>query len=295
MEWSRMHPYTLTITGAILVLAAGGYIVWNNVPVAPSNAGLTAWSGNGAAFSPGTYGADATGPNADRQSLMQQVQGGAPYTYTLPVLPAANPLDTPDSSFDFNAFIALLSNNSGTDGPAAPTESAGNAYAYIPTGLISSDAHTTTLTPSQQALYDYGNEAGSFIQSFESQHSDSPRILKDQAEDRSNAVKATALKTLGQDLAMVGDSLLAIENVPQEAAAVHKALAQSYVEIGGKLAAIAQTRSDADFIAAVGAYDASVNVFVKNYVALAQLFGAYGVTFAGEDPGSVFTFSPTSL
>ena len=86
-----------------------------------------------------------------------------------------------------------------------------------------------------------------------------------------------------------------MDTVPSEALSAHQALAKSYQDLGANLALIPQAPRDSDFVQAIQTYDTSADVYTRNFVALASLFGAYGVTFAQGDPGSVFTFTPSSL
>ena len=291
MDWLRAHSYLVAAFCALAVFSAGVFIVVKNTPVA-STTGLIAWSGSGTALNLGIP-AQGTSGGDDRQSIMQQVQSGAPYSYVLPVFPAASQNASSDS-FDFDAFLSMLSGgaqNSSADTPGSGSAEIGDAYAFIPSGLISTDVKGSARTKTQQVFFDYGNDIGSYIQSFELEHRNTPRILKDHAEDRADPAKSAALESLGNELASLGDAILAIGNVPQGALAAHKALGQSYEEIGGKLALVARAHSDADFVAAIQTYNAAADTFIKNYVALALLFSAYGVTFSSEDAGSVFTFN----
>lgn len=295
MPWFRTHPYALTLGVAGLLIIAGIFVVMTRSSAPPTTSQAVAWGGTGALLNP-SYEPGTTSSQGPAVGIMQQVQSGAPYTYTLPVPQTTNP-DTGETTggFDFNAFIAMLSAETGavTTGQPAGNAAVTNAYAFIPGGFIA----TTTVnkqTVLQKALYDYGNEAGSLIQSFEQQHTNESQVLTDQAQDRNDAGKAAAVQALGAQLSALGSSLLAMDSVPSQVADAHQALAQSYQNIGTKLALVPQAKSDADFIAAVQSYNSSADTFVKNYVALANLFVAYGVTFSQGDPGSVFTFAPTS-
>ena len=69
----------------------------------------------------------------------------------------------------------------------------------------------------------------------------------------------------------------------------------SYQEIGGKLLLVPKAHSDTDRVQAILSYNASADVFVKNYVAMANVFSTAGVKFTPSDPGSVFAFTDTSL
>jgi hypothetical protein len=86
-----------------------------------------------------------------------------------------------------------------------------------------------------------------------------------------------------------------METVPPAITSAHNKLAQSYIEIGKNLSLIPGAERDSDFIAAIQVYNASADTFTRNYIQIASLFGAHGVTFTSGDSGRVFTFSPSGF
>ena len=224
---------------------------------------------------------------------MRQVQNSAPYTYIPPAI-VGNPDEAAQTdSFDLNSFIAMLGHGS-TSKTTTQDTAAPDAYSVIPTGLMSTTTQGSR-SATQQSLYDFGNEIGSFIQAFEDEHPTMSFILKNHAEDRSDPQKAAAVERLAQSLKEVGQNLMSIETVPSGMTSTHTALAKSYIAVGTNLALVAKAKDDAEFLHAIETYNASADIFVKNYIATASLFGAYGVTFSPTDAGSVFTFTPTAL
>lgn len=307
MEWLRTHPYASALAGSALLIAAGIFIVFEKSGSAPSSSQPLTWGGAGTVF-----GSAPTQNSAPQQQnpggIIQQVQSAAPYTY-IPITASQDTnLDaTSTDSFDFNGFISLLSagNKKATAGSTGKGAQPTSAYAFIPGGLVSTSTAQKIRTPLQERLYNYGNDVGSFIQSFEQQYPNETKILTDQIQDRKDTVKGAAVVSLGQALSALGSSLSAMDDgsgdeggnqsVPSQMRPSHLALAKSYSELGAKLALIPKTQSDTDFIAAINAYNASVDTFTKNYVALANLFAAYGVSFSPEDPGSLFTFTQAAF
>lgn len=295
MEWLRAHPYQ-AVLGVVALIIVGALIVNMRAPAAVPGQTI-AWSGSGAILNPSPQGG-GTVAQTPTPNLMQQVEGSAPYTYIAPAQQTSGVAsnDTSGGSFDFNAFVAMLSQeNAPKGGSSAGGGSASSAYSFLPGGLISTSTPAKSRTTLQQALYEYGNTAGSYIQSFETEHSNESQVVVDQAQDRTDSTKAAAVEALGAALTGLGQSLSQIDTIPDQATKANQALAASYEDIGAKLALVPQAQSDSGFISAVQTYDAAANTFITNYVALANLFGAYGVTFAPDDPGSVFTFSPTGL
>lgn len=277
--------------GSVLLISGGIYIVSARSPVS-SVAQEGTWGSGVALPPPGS----TTPADTSRETLMQQVQDNAPFTYIAGItLPAPASQTTNDSSTaDLQALLAAITATSSAKGSASAPLDLSGAYAYIPGGLVAPQNNTAKRTPTQEALYEYGNSVGSLIQSFELDHQNMSQVLTDEANDRTDATKVQKLAALGTDLMHLGNAMLQEDSVPPQATELHAALAGSYVEIGGKLVAVSKMQRDSDFLAAVQAYDASADKFIQKYVALAQLFGSYGVQFASSDPGSVFSFSSAS-
>lgn len=295
MEWARTHPYTAALCAAGILVLMGVFIVASRA-AQPAGTRATTWGGEAAPLLNPTSN---NNPQATPGGMptTQPVQDGPPYTYIAPSF-STSPSSEEESSYDFAAFITKITKESSSKGqPEAPADdSLLSAYTYIPRGLMSTTSISRPQrTALQQELYDYGNDIGSTIESYEQQHSNTVQILKGQVEDRSSPEKAAAVVRIGRDLEEMGQSLAAMETVPSAISAAHDALAQSYREIGKKLALIPGAERDADFIAAIQAYNASADTFTKNYIQLVSLFGAHGVVFTSADAGRVFTFSPTGF
>lgn len=294
MEWLRMHPYSSALSAAFLLLVAGGFLVMKKSSAPALSTNAVAWGGAGAVLNPSV----TPTPSATSGTLpiTQQTEGAPPYTYILPAPQTTNTDQAqPADGFDFDAFISLLTQQPASNAAGAQDSSAaGNAYAFIPTGLVS-NVTPATRTKVQQALYEYGNEIGSLIQSFELEHPNESQVVMDQAQDRNDAGKAATVQALGKALSALGDSILLIDNVPSQMVSGHQALAKSYQDLGQKLVLVPGAQGDTAFITAVKTYNSSADSFVKNYVSLADLFAAYGVVFSPGDAGSVFTFTQTAL
>ena len=302
MNWFRTHPYTSARGAAGVLVLIGAFIVVSRA-TRPVETGPTSWGGGaGPHLDPTSYpigenASNGAGAPQGAQTTMGRVQDGPPYTYLAPSFFSNTPPIGEEDTYDFDAFVAQLSVSAqGPPDSSGMQDASGStlgAYSYIPRGLISTTTVRSTRTPLQQELYDYGNDIGSTIESFEQQHSNMVQILKVQAEDRANPEKASAVVNLGHEFEELGKVLAAMEAVPSAMASTHKALAQSYIEIGKNLALVPGAERDSDFIQAIQTYNASADTFVKNYIQLVSLFGAYGVAFTSSDSGRVFTFSPT--
>jgi len=290
MHWLLTHPYASSIAGVVFVLVIGFLVFTARSDVEPVSVAQT-W---------GSIGADLTSPigiapvintRQDQENLYSQVKGGAPFQYTpLPPHMIETGAEAADE-FDFDAFITSLTRPSGTKGSNPSDTALTDAYAFIPGGLISTSTPTKERTALQSAIYEYGNEAGGYIQSYDALYPNASQILKDQFEDRTNSAKNARLLGLADAMIGVGNSLQNIEITPPSLKPAHDKLAKSYAQMGTQLKAIAKAKNDETMLDAILAYNASVEAFTKDYVALASLFSAYGVTFKPDEPGSAFVFT----
>ncbi|RJQ34922.1 hypothetical protein C4556_01425 [Candidatus Parcubacteria bacterium] len=294
MDWLRLHPYTLIAVAVSILVLAGAYVIQQRLGVEPDPNRTVAWGGfNGLLYPVDTSGRANTAAEQTLPDLYRDVQSGPPFWYSPPAMGDAG-TEGDASTFDIEAFIAMLSEdspNTGGDTGSVGAETFFDAYSFIPRGLIATSAPTQVFTESQQALHTYGNEAGSYIQVFEDRNRDMTRVLKDQFEDPEDALKRNALIGLAGSLAGVGESLENIQEVPTEARSANTKLAGSYRDMGAKLALVPNAGTEEELISAMLTYNAAVEGYVKNYVALVTLFSLAEVTFRDDEPGSVFMFS----
>src|SRR3989344_2595766 len=292
MSWLRSHSYMVAIIGTVVLLIMGAIIVGKRAAVAPEPSSLRAWGGVGVDFLDTSSRAPSeASPN--QEDLYTEVRSGPPFYYAPSAqIPQTQPGDVKD--LDLDELLAMLSHS---PQGAAPKDGASvvDAYSFIPTGLLSTSTTQTSRTPTQLALYNYGNEAASNIQSYEDLYRNAPQIMKNQFENRQNPEKTAALLGLANGLAGVGNALLAMEEVPSQVLSAHEKLGVSYQEMGERLSRIPAAKYDQDLIDTILAYNSTAETYTKNYIALATLFSAYGVTFGSDDPGSVFTFTQGSL
>jgi hypothetical protein len=288
MEWLQHHLYTAVCTLIGVIVVGGAIIVVRHSPATPNSA-LIAWGGSGAtllnpsSYAPGNPVLEATGAS---------LGGENPSISYIP--PSANPGDEAPDASDLDALIAILSTAGTGAGSTVPASISGGtslAYSFIPSGLISTSSPTRSRTAAQQALYDYGNEVGGDILSYDDAHMGDAITLTDQGQDRQNPQKAQAVRDVGAALSAFGRKLASMEGVPASVASLHADLAAGYKDMGAKLALIPDAQRDEDFIKAVIAYNASVETFTKQFVALATFFSLSGVKFGQGDGGSAFTFS----
>lgn len=300
MDWIRAHPYASTLAGAGFLIIIGVFVVERHAAVTPVTQ-PSAWGGisgisTNPAYTPNTT--QNTQPVPEQLGNVSQNTSAPVFTY--PQSSGNTPdgtSQTSTGSFNFDALIALMSKSAQSTSSGSANTSTGllDAYTLIPQGLISTTTPVKRQTAAQAALYGYGNEAGSTIQSFEETHTNMSQVLTDQVNDRTDTQKAAAVVSIGNGLAAMGRALEGITDAPPSVVSLNLSLAKSYEDIGAKLAQVPQAQTDAQFITAIDTYNAAADTFTKNYVALASYLAASGVTFSPNDPGDVFSFTDASL
>lgn len=290
-SWVHRHPYLASSVAVIALLGLALSILATRTGVGANQSGDN-WVGAGSVFFTGGQRLTET-ERLRAQDVVKQQSEQADLGY----IPIASPLEgtgaeEPSFGNDLTALLAQLVQ------PAAGNEGNTNvetssAFSFIPQGLISIANTERQPTPEADALHTYGNDIGTYIQGFESMHSNSAQILKDHAEDRGNADKAAKVDQLGYELAALGRDLNLLETVPEDVKAAHSALSTSYRLVGTNLTKIAATKTDEEFLDAINAYNASVEGLSKRFFVLVGIFSANNVTFSSSEPGSIFMFNPT--
>jgi len=283
LERTQRHPYFAVALIALILLSIGLIVVMQRAAVAGVQSGTT-WT-SGAAF----FGSNrnTTDPRMNPLDLVRQQSPETNLPYVpLPVYESGG---EDEFSGDLAELLALLSPKA----TVISTDPQGteNAYSFIPQGLISITSAVKTRTPTEAALHTYGNEAGTYVQSFESMHTNVAQLLKDQAEDRGNTEKTAAVSRLGQEYAQLGYELSKIEGVPEAIQSAHAAYATTYRILGTNLKKVADAREDEAYLAAIGTYNESADSLTKRFVTLVGVFSANNVTFSSSEPGSVFMFN----
>lgn len=291
MEWLRSHPYLdATVMAAALLIT--GFLIVRTQLAAPLHIQSSSWGTGGSVLVDTVSGGHGT-------YLPQMGSTVSPNAVDVGYIPlkteneiGTGPVDE-GSAFDFAAFAEMLSQPSTGSAPTAQVDT--EFYSFIPTGLMATTTLTKPRTSQQDNLYYYGNDVGDAIISFENQHPDQPAVLKNHFEQPENPSTIAAMKTLGEDMASLGDTLGSMQLVPTEVKAAHLALADAYRDIGTKLAAVPDAKGNDALYTAMETYNSAAEQFVKRFVALALIFQAYDVTFSLGDGGSVFVFTGGGL
>lgn len=291
MNWLRAHPIPVILLVASVLVLIGSSIVRERVMVTPSR--IVAWSGTSGSPQNMLTGlnpfenAGKTPPASP--GLLREVANDTPFSYVFPA-PAKNAPSGPVTPAPPQPAEPKTSRS-----PIASNAALDYALSFIPHGRIGTIVpQTAARTPEQKALFEYGNAAGESVQSFENTHRNMVQTLKAFFDDRTNPSKAQKVLDLANDFSALAGTLQRMSAIPPEISAAHAALAQSYGSVATGLTHVAEVPRESDMIEAIKAYDATAGVFIKNYVAIVELFSAYGVKFSATDPGSVFAFSLSS-
>lgn len=284
------HPYFTMVSVLTLLISLGLLVVVPRLGITSSSS-RTTWTSAGSIFLSGKGSA----PPANGLNPLDIIRGHSLDT-NLPTIPLPQTPGVQESNDAYTGsldeLLALLSATTSTKtAQGAETTALNGGFSFIPQGLLSVDSNLQERTPLQSELYSYGNDIGTFIQAFESLHTNIAQIQKDHMEDRTNSQKIGGLRRLGEDYAQLGSELAAIQSIPSSAQSAHTAYANSYIEVGANLEKIATTKSDEEFLKALEVYNASVESLSRRFFILTTVFSTNGVKFSSTEPGGVFMFT----
>lgn len=311
MEWLRTHPITATLLGTLALAVIGGVFVANRLAVDPG-ASYGSWNLSGAGkFNPSVGGTMVFGTapeqysEDDLRSLLETTQGPT-YASLVPqnteTTGSANGLSLQDDGTyiidDLEALFSRLAPTAQIIKPANTDEeqTLSDVYAYVPSGIAGTSSPQKVKTRAQTDLYNYGNDAGSYIETYyENWGQDQAQILKRFFEDRTSPKKREEAQKIASALVQTGKQLQAVTSIPQTMANAHASLAQNYIDVGTALTPVLTAQDDADVIATIGTYNQTAELFAKSFIQVANIFRAYEVTFADTEPGHVFVFKNAAL
>lgn len=278
------HPYSFLFAGAgiiLLVIVATA----KNQSMSPAMQGpLVRVSGGNVLMYPGIAGTGA--PTEHGTAPGPTLTPATIAEYTLPAVHTTNSATTSIRNPSPSVDTGLTVNSSLTQSEQLIKE----VYALL------SGGPSMTPTPKarsevQQALYEYGNQVGLAVLTFENAHADMAQVLKDWIADRADPSKIAAVNSLAQGLTDAGRSLEGLPQVPETARSANTALARAFADSGDKLRAVASAAgSDTTLVAAMKTYNAAAESFTTSYIGLVDLFSIYDVHFGSSDPGSAFQF-----
>lgn len=317
MLWIRSHRYTVALIGAAVFVVVGGIIAKNSSETGAERAGIV----NVAVEYP-YYVPPAIPETSSAKDLQQTPQnsmsGASSSTPPFPLFGRKPTRETPAIVTEPPASpkvkpseIPIVKQNTALD----------EQYLRFFQSLANILSPIDARTPEQKALFNYGNEAGSLIKTFEDTHAGVVQTLKaffDTHTDTSKiagspeaakayaqltaasgvpistvpkATAASELQAVANDYAQLSAKIAGIRDVPPEAEAVNSKLAKGYADVAQGLSKLGQAEGNAQMLDAINAYNANADEFIKNYVAMVKLFSARGVKFGANDSGAIFSFS----
>lgn len=281
----------MVIVAVIILIIGGAIFVLQHTAVAPVNE-TSAWDGLGGVTNDPVYTPTKT-VQEKQPTNMTPGETTPAFNFTKTLATESDDGSPTADDVNIDDLLAQLTKPTKkiTASSSSITDLVKDAYAFIPTGLTSTTTPPQHRTVAQEALYSYGNEVGTTIQSFEETHKNAPQVLKDQSVDRADAQKGAQVAAIGDALIGVGNTIAHMDTVPKPIANYNTSLAQAYVDMGTKLKLVPKAQTDEQFVAAIQVYDAAVDSFAKTFVGLASYFAASGVIFGTDDAGSVFTFT----
>jgi hypothetical protein len=269
------HPYSFLFGGAGVVLfvvlatlrlppQSSQITIVSLLPVPASTANNAQQSTNTPLILPGTTTQIVTPPTPASTSTTPAEQPTQPLVYT----------SSPNLSTNASSSASLLE----------------QVYSLIPSQTLQVPS-TQTLTPEQQALHDYGNEAGLAILTFENNALGMTDALKQWLAMRGDATAKANVIYIVSALNATGHQLRAIPDIPAAASSTNLALAASYEDAATKLQGVFDAGGDdAALIDAIKAYDTAADATTQRFLQLSDLLGSYGVAFGASEPGGVFAF-----
>lgn len=307
----KEHPYTAVLIGVLLLLIGGAVVVWNK-SATNTGGGAYTWGRSGG-FSDLRSNLDSqllqSGPRDgfSEKDLLTFLNEGRDSDYAS-LIPQSNVYQsnttgsTVNEAFSYNEdeLAELLASISPTaqiiqpNNPFEDTINLSDIFAFVPATVAATTSTSDgRLTLRQRKLFDYGNETGSFIETYADLWGDQALLLRAFVEDRTDQ-KAAVVSDLAFALTRLGKSLEDMEGMPNDVAGIHKRIATGYQKLGEKLEAVSKTRSDEELLSAITDYNAAADIFAKDFLAMVTLFSVAEVTFSQNEPGKVFVFSPTS-
>jgi hypothetical protein len=303
MDWLRLHPIVVAAVCALVLVLVGLVIAGGSFARTPSNS-VNSWDSTGTErlytgsiiqgeqYQGRLTADDIYTPLAE---LRQQAAGSvlipsqAQSGIIIQEGPVSEPLIYDDAAL--NKLFSTVQASAQISVPSTTDFGLEDIFAYLPFKRTFPEVQTNT-TATQSALYTYGNEAGSSVQTYSDRHADQAIVLRRFVEDLGNSAKAEEVRFMAQDLATVGDELSRMDDVPAVARSSHNRVAAGYQQLGALLEAVSTARTDAELLEKITTYNAAADSFNYSLVALATIFSVSEVSFNENDPGRVFVFTP---
>lgn len=287
------QPVVLTLIAAAILVLAGLYFVERQRAITPLGTGETWNSGSGYVATEETSAAsDSTTPLPDITTNTGPDTLVIPKGTSATSAPVAKAPVT-DGVFDYNAMLDQLRREGaifkGSEQANSTYNDMVDAFSIGPS--VTAVAETIKpRTAKEEAVFEYGNRIGRYVQGFAAVNPNMGQTLTDQINHRNNKTYGDPVRDLGDRYKALGESILAMHDIPPDVEQAHKKLGQSYVDLGVALRAVPDSVGDQELLAAITAYNNKADAYTRSFVAMVALFSALNVSFEQSDPGSAFTF-----
>lgn len=306
----QKHTVVFSALAVGLVLVGGATLVANKFATQGSGYGELLGEGDPNTFNPETSFSTRQSPQLERriteEELFSQLANGPERTYAT-LTPSEKSYFSLGSTtvdgkitYEPSEIDQLLQSVNATAYFSTPIETddedltLSDVYNFLPSGLISTTTPTQRMTRVQADLFDYANNAGSYMESyFDTWGTRQAGILRRYLEDPTDDFKkaeaeelADALYQLGIDLQNIGS-----DAVPELLTKQHASLVAGYRAMGARTKGVIEAKGDKELLAAINSSNAVADEFAKTYIEIVDIMKAQGVTFSSTDPGRVFAFS----
>jgi hypothetical protein len=273
-----MSKISLLALFALLLIAAGGFILFMLLPQKNTSEPGVGWRDS-------SYIPEVSSPISNNApNPPSRPASTTPFEpILLPEHASKNPtLETGTSRLiEFFSGLGISRNTS----PLSITEDA------IPTLFdvsFASPAAPIARTVTQEMLYQYGNVAGAAILAHEEAYGNAVSIFEALFKNASSTSEKIEAHGLADSLEAIGDSLLAIPDVPSTIKAEHATLAESYRALGPLLHEVIDAKGDSARLDSMLLYNAAVEKQITAFIALTSLLSSEGIRFEKTDTGRVF-------
>jgi hypothetical protein len=289
----RARVVVIALIATAILLFAAAYMVMSRPANTAAEGKTESWGFN--VPPPGNYLSDTTNDQGPAVQMNETVPEPIDFSVFEPRTVSENSTNEPaiKNSAGTEAETPHTVTNANTQKSTEDKGFLDNMYSLLTSfGRPSSGTVTPARSATQEALYTYGNRAGTLIQRVESKTKTHTDALVAFFEEKTDANRENILEMSGafEDLSV---DLQEMDAVPQQVAAAHEDLASGYEHIAENLRNIAETEDDEALLAAVEQYNADADVFAAAFVSVVTTFSAYDVTFTATDPGSLFVFTGT--
>lgn len=306
MEWIRTHPVLATVIAIGLIVGGGALLAWDKIAFSPNTTGGYTWGQLGAGEYRGVLDGRAGRSNGQQltpddlyEELVAENQPDISIIPQTDVFARFASSTTSSGEILFSADdIAELIAALGTSAQVVPPQdpfgeefTLSDVYSFLPGGLISTTSQTERKTLRQRTLFDYGNEVGSYVESFRDFNRNQSNTLRQFLEDTGSETKAEAVRDLGNAFQRLGRDLARMDNVPSDIETEHLTFARGYETLGELLLQVAEARDDEALLSAIQTYNAAADEFAESYLTLITIFSINEVEFNSYDSGRMFTFS----